>query len=115
MNPPIHFSKIHPGGLFYLDHCPGNSYRKVDHKTAEFASHRFDNSYIGCKISMGPSSWVRLAPFSELLDAPIPPEWRSCWCGNHIYHATHEECHHCRKSASGEDLLETTNGMDLLA
>lgn len=54
-----------------MDHCPGNTYRKVDNRTAEFAHHRLGNRYISHRITMG-CTHVRKEPFNDLLDDPLP-------------------------------------------
>lgn len=72
MNTALSFLTLNPGGLFYMDHCPGNTYRKVDNKTAEFAQHRLGNQFVGCRITMG-NDYVRKEPFNDLLDEPLPP------------------------------------------
>lgn len=80
MNEAVLYKSLPLGASYYLDHAPGNAYRKVDEKTGEFIKHRLNSSWNGCKLMMGPSIMVRRQPFNPKTDAPLPPD--PC-----VYHA----------------------------
>ena len=84
MNDLIKFQSLPPGATFYIDRHPGNVYRKVDVRTAEFSIHRLGNKYLGARLTISPAQAVRTSPMSpeelELLgiDAEAEP-WMGAW------------------------------------
>jgi hypothetical protein len=83
-NDLIPFKILPPGAVFYLDRYYGNVYRKVDHKTAEFAQHRLRNDYVGHRLSFSPSQAIRRTAIhpSELELMGVDPKaepWMGRW------------------------------------
>ncbi len=80
----VPFKQIAIGGNFYIAKYPGNTYRKIDEKTAEFVAHRLNRAYIGCRITKSPTCPVLRQPLTpEELDFlgidpdhnPFHPTW----------------------------------------
>lgn len=115
---PLHedlvpFKQIAVGGTFYIAKYPGNAYRKIDEKTAEFIAHRSHREYIGCRISKGPSCAVLRQPLTleELDFLGIDPD-------HNPFHASWTPPEGYDLLSGGDDfshLLDTDNDEDLLS
>lgn len=109
----VPFKQIAIGGTFYIAKYYGNAYRKIDEKTAEFIAHRLNSSYVGCRISKGPSCPVLRQPLTpeELDFLGIDPDhnpFHPLWTPPEGYDLI----------AGGDDysnLLDTNDDEDLLS
>lgn len=94
----IKFKDLNAGGIFYLPAHPGNTYRKVDQRTAEFTRHRLGNQFIGHRIQVG---------YRSVATSPEEPPAPTCLCCDREVHAE-DLCWDCYLSSirdSGLDLL----------